>query len=182
MISKNAPRATAYESRRINRMKAEIGCILCLLRTGVPNYHVEVHHIVRGNKRLGHWYTLPLCRSHHRIRGNGGIFTSIADGSKAFNKIHGTQLDLWVKVQHMLELPDELPPTKVLQRRVPHVDALRGPTQPEHRTDLLAGADGSALLSANGSVDRAQRALVCAVEAAAGIPVGVSATGLGEDR
>lgn len=117
MMSKNMPRATASEARRINRMKAEIGCVCCLLRTGVPNYHVEVHHIVRGNKRLGHWYTLPLCRSHHRIRGVGGIFTSIADGSKAFRQIHGTELDLWLKVQHMLELNDELPATKVLPRR-----------------------------------------------------------------
>jgi hypothetical protein len=118
MMSKNMPRAKAYEARRINRMKGEIGCILCLLRTGVPNYHVEVHHIVRGNKRLGHWYTLPLCRSHHRIRGNGGIFTSIADGSKAFTKIHGTELDLWTKTQHILGLSDELPASKILPRRM----------------------------------------------------------------
>ena len=118
MMHRNYVRATAEEARRINRMKAEIGCICCLLRTGVPNYHVEVHHIVRGNKRLGHWYTLPLCRGHHRIKGVGGIFTSIADGRKAFNKIHGTELDLWLKCQHMLELSDELPATKVLPRRM----------------------------------------------------------------
>jgi len=122
MMSRNYVRATAEEARRINRMKAEIGCICCLLRTGVPNYHVEVHHIVRGNKRLGHLYTLPLCRSHHRIRGVGGIFTSIADGRKAFNKIHGTELDLWLKCQHMLELPDDLPATKVLPRRMAPAD------------------------------------------------------------
>lgn len=118
MMSKNAPRATPAEAHRINRMKGEIGCICCLLRTGVQNYHVEVHHIVQGNKRLGHWWTLPLCRAHHRIRGVGGIFTSIADGSKAFKRIHGTELDLWLKCQHMLELPDDLPTTKVLPRRV----------------------------------------------------------------
>lgn len=118
MMSKNMPRATHHEQQRINRMKAEIGCICCLLRTGVQNYHVEVHHIVQGNKRLGHWYTLPLCRAHHRIRGVGGIFTSIADGSKAFKRIHGTELDLWLKCQHMLELPDDLPTTKILPRRV----------------------------------------------------------------
>jgi hypothetical protein len=118
MMSKNMPRATAYEQKRIHRMKAEIGCICCLLRTGVQNYHVEVHHIVQGNRRLGHWWTLPLCRAHHRIRGVGGIFTSIADGSKAFKRIHGTELDLWLKCQHMLELPDDLPTTKILPRRV----------------------------------------------------------------
>lgn len=126
MMSRNMPRATAEETRRINRMKAEIGCVCCLLRTGVQNYHAEVHHIVQGNKRLGHWYTLPLCRSHHRIRGVGGIFTSIADGSKAFKRIHGTELDLWLKVQHMLGLPDELPTTKVLPRRLRYVESAMG--------------------------------------------------------
>ena len=144
MMSKNMPRATHYEQQRINRMKAEIGCICCLLRTGVQNYHVEVHHIVQGNRRLGHWYTLPLCRAHHRIRGVGGIFTSIADGSKAFKKIHGTELDLWLKCQHMLELPDDLPTTKVLPRRVAVAQIDMGvahtyPPGPDSGAQLLAG-------------------------------------------
>lgn len=144
-MKNNAARATAYEQKRINRMKAEIGCICCLLRTGVQNYHVEVHHIVQGNKRLGHWWTVPLCPSHHRIRGTGGIFTSIADGSKAFKAIHGTELDLWLKCQHMLELPDELPTTKVVPRRV----ALASNALPSEHThagksEAAAGARGDA--------------------------------------
>jgi Recombination enhancement, RecA-dependent nuclease len=177
VISRNMPRATAYEARRINRMKAEIGCICCLLRTGVQNYHVEVHHIVRGNKRLGHWYTLPLCRSHHRIRGVGGIFTSVADGSKAFNKIHGTQLDLWIKVQHMLELSDELPPTKILPRRIAHVDALRSPERDAGSAGVLVGRDRAAVPPGAAAVDGAQLRLVEAVEAQASVSVGVRAPG-----
>jgi hypothetical protein len=143
-VKNNAPPATHYEQQRINRMKADIGCICCLLRTGVPNYHVEVHHIVQGNKRLGHWWTLPLCRAHHRIRGVGGIFTSIADGSKAFKKIHGTELDLWLKCQHMLELPDDLPTTKILPRRVAASEGHMGvahahPARPDGGAKLVAG-------------------------------------------
>lgn len=141
MLSKNMPRATTAEAHRINRMKGEIGCICCLLRTGVQNYNVEVHHIVQSSKRLGHWWTLPLCRAHHRIRGVGGIFTSIADGSKAFKRIHGTELDLWLKCQHMLELPDDLPTTKILPRRMAapesHVGLVSGTAQ-----DAKAGARG----------------------------------------
>lgn len=140
MMSKNMPRATAAEAHRINRMKGEIGCICCLLRTGVQNYHVEVHHIVQGNRRLGHWWTLPLCRAHHRIRGVGGIFTSIADGSKAFKKVHGTELDLWLKVQHMLELPDDLPTTKILPRRVPAPESNTGVAQ-AHPESAGGGAE-----------------------------------------
>jgi len=179
-MKNNAPRATAYEQQRINRMKAEIGCICCLLRTGVTNYYVEVHHIVQGNKRLGHWYTLPLCRTHHRIRGTGGIFTSIADGSKAFAKVHGTELDLWLKVQHMLELPDELPPTKVLARRLPHVDDLRAHTHHADPAGVLAGGERNALLSGHARLGLSQPGLGDPLEDAAAVFVGLPAGGPGD--
>lgn len=107
---------TKAERERLNRL-SDIGCICCLLSFGDKNPIYEVHHIVQ-TKRLGHWYTLPLCVRHHRIRYQGGLWTSIADGSKAFQKYHGTELDLWLKVQHMLNLSDELPASKIVPRRV----------------------------------------------------------------
>lgn len=114
---RNAKPPTKAERERFERMKSEIGCILCWLGLGVRTGQVEIHHIVRGNKRLGHWYSLSLCFAHHR--GNGtGLMTSIANGRKAFERVHGTELDLWRKVQHILGLDDELPKTKVLPRRV----------------------------------------------------------------
>jgi hypothetical protein len=116
-VKNNAPAATKAEKDRIKRLFLEVGCICCLLRFGLKNSHIEIHHIVRGNKRLGHWYTLPLCHSHHQQK-DKGAWTSIANGRKAFNAIHGTELDLWLKCQHMLGLPDDLPATKVLPRRV----------------------------------------------------------------
>lgn len=110
------PPATAEEKTRIKRLFTEVGCICCLLRFGTYNGLIEVHHIVRGNKRIGHWYTLPLCRAHHQTKGEG-VWTSIANGRKAFAAIHGSEFDLWLKVQHMLKLDDELPSTKILPRR-----------------------------------------------------------------
>lgn len=116
MMSRNQPRPTKQEKIRINRLKQEIGCICCLLRFNIQTRPVEIHHIVRGNKRLGHWYTLPLCRDHHQGTGTG-MWTSIRAGRKAFRAIHGDELDIWLKVQHMLNLDDELPSTKILPRR-----------------------------------------------------------------
>ena len=113
---RNAKPPTKAESARFERLKS-IGCIVCRLALGASGGAVEIHHIVRGNKRLGHWWTLPLCFAHHR--GNGsGLMTSIANGRKAFERVHGTEMDLWLKVQHILGLDDELPKTKVLPRRV----------------------------------------------------------------
>lgn len=116
-MKNNASAATKAEKERIKRLFLGVGCICCLLRFGLKNSHIEIHHIVRGNKRLGHWYTLPLCHPHHQQRGDGP-WTSIANGRKAFAAIHGDELDLWLKVQHMLGLDDELPPSKVLPRRI----------------------------------------------------------------
>lgn len=118
-------KATKSEVERIKRLILEVGCICCRLRFGSYNGHVEIHHIVRGNKRLGHDYTLPLCTAHHRAPGEGAM-TSIANGRKAFERVHGTELDLWLKVQHMLGLPDELPATKVLPRRIRRVESAMG--------------------------------------------------------
>lgn len=108
-------KATKAERERFERLK-NLGCIVCGLTRGATRGPVEIHHIVRGNKRLGHWYTLPLCYAHHRGSGTG-LLTSIASGRKAFEAIHGSELDLWVKCQHILGLDDELPKTKVLPRR-----------------------------------------------------------------
>ena len=128
--------ATKAEVERIKRLILEVGCICCRLRFGSYNGHVEIHHIVRGNKRLGHGYTLPLCTAHHRAPGEGAM-TSIANGRKAFERVHGTELDLWLKVQHMLGLPDELPTTKVLPRRLRHVGSAMGvDTEPTGEASL----------------------------------------------
>ena len=55
---------TKAESTRITRMM-RLGCIACA-KLDIPHIAQENHHIVEGNRRLGDWYTLPLCRGHHQ--------------------------------------------------------------------------------------------------------------------
>lgn len=112
---KNYKPPTKRERERFEQLKS-MGCVVCWLSFGVRVW-CEIHHIVRGNKRLGHWYTIPLCSAHHRIPGEG-LMTSIANGRKAFARVHGSELDLWVKTQHILGLDDSVPASKVLPRRV----------------------------------------------------------------
>lgn len=113
---------TKYEAERIDAM-LRLGCCCCA-QLALWNV-AECQHIVEGNRRLGHWYTLPICPGHHR-----GVWTSdqvevipplalvaISDGSKRFTKIYGTQRDLWMKVQQRLRLPAIWPLTKILPRR-----------------------------------------------------------------
>lgn len=98
----NAERWTKDELARAERMADEIGCIFCGLNGDMGPCAVR-HHIISGNKRMGHWYTLPCCQKHHADCHNGTFS-------------HAVQIDRWLKVQHLLGLSDELPPSKIYKR------------------------------------------------------------------
>lgn len=116
-MKSSLPKPTSAESARMERMKSEIGCICCRLNNLDTTTRLEIHHLLVGGQRSSHWYSLCLCWTHHQSRVASGLWTSIARGSKAFTRMHGTQWDLWLKTQHMLELDDELPPSKIVPRR-----------------------------------------------------------------
>lgn len=126
---RNQVRATKAEQERIHRM-IQLGCAACaqemLTHDDWPLADPECQHIVEGSKRMGHWYTIPLCAGHHRgdwTRDQrtfilalrlGGMSTPVAlsAGSKPFTARYGTQRELWGGTQIMLGLPDEWPESK----------------------------------------------------------------------
>lgn len=101
---KKAERWTKAEKARADRMEVVIGCIFCSLELGRRGPCQNRHHIISGNKRMGHWYTLPVCLGHHADCHNGTYD-------------HAKQIDTWLKVQHALGLSDELPTTKIYPRQ-----------------------------------------------------------------
>lgn len=117
------PRPTVEEASRISRM-LDLGCIVCrhFGQRSVP----ECHHLTDGGRRIGHWYTLPLCPGHHRgvwPREISGVCDkdpghSIADGQKLFTRTYGSQRLLWQEVQHFLGLDADWPQSKIVQRRI----------------------------------------------------------------
>ncbi len=148
---------TKYEQKRFEAM-VRLGCVCCA-QLGLPVVAVDVHHIVDGNQRLGHWYTLPVCPGHHR-----GVWSpeqvevippdlrvAISSGSKVFEKQYGTERDMWMKVQARLKLPAVWPTSKILPRRE-HVGSdqnmvdvpSREASTPEVRQGLLVGDSASA--------------------------------------
>jgi len=124
MMSKNMPRPTAAEKRRMDLFRVT-GCMLTWLKFGkkVP---AECHHIVMLGKRYGHAYTIPLSSWYHRgvpergktkdeMRAEYGA--SLTDGRKSFVACHHyTELELWQKFQVTMGFDDSLPVTKVLPR------------------------------------------------------------------
>lgn len=110
---------TKRESARIELLLS-LTCVYCTLDGDFRKRPLEVHHIVRGNKRLGHWFTLQVCAGHHRGEWTDQpIRVGIASGRHALKEAYGyDELELWQRQQVALGLDDELPPSKLVPRRV----------------------------------------------------------------
>lgn len=89
----------------------EIGCICCRKR-GLSHWPIEIHHLLRGNRRRGHMYTIPLCAWTHRgvplpmwtVAGMTAVFgPSLAHGSKPFHAAFGSDDSLLAEVNALIE-------------------------------------------------------------------------------
>jgi hypothetical protein len=113
---------TQYEQQRIDAM-VRLGCVACA-HIGLPYSTVEVHHLLQGNKKMGHWFTIPLCGGHHQNVWSREqlqliepkMRVSIASGRKAFARYYPTERALWERVQKRLKLPAVWPESKRVPR------------------------------------------------------------------
>lgn len=124
--SLNSP--TKYEQTRIDAMRKQ-GCVACAV-LGVPNLNeLELNHMLDGGHRMGHWFTIFLCRGHHQGAWSEGQLewieakkrVAISDSRRLFATVYGTERSLWEKVQKKLKLPALWPVSKIVPRR-PHVE------------------------------------------------------------
>lgn len=80
-----------------------IGCIACWQRKrfSVP----EVHHLLSGNKRRGHRYTVPLCPAHHRGIGHDEAAhgPSLAKSPRDFRAVFGGDETLLTMTDQLIE-------------------------------------------------------------------------------
>lgn len=101
---------TKAESARMAAIK-DGPCVCCHQRR-LPSYCPEIHHLLSGNKRRGHRYTVGLCAWHHRavalegwtaaaMRGLYG--PSLADGSKPFHAEFGSDDALLALQDQLIE-------------------------------------------------------------------------------
>lgn len=60
--SRSLPAPTAEQKRRWE-LAWKSGCVVSL--RGDCGGHLEQHHLKSGNLRMGHWWTVCLCQSHH---------------------------------------------------------------------------------------------------------------------
>jgi len=93
---------TKSEAKRMDTIKDASECVCCKKRKLLSSY-VEIHHLLSGNKRMGHMFTVGLCPWHHRgvpmygytRRQMQEIYgDSLAHGSKIFRAQFGSDMDL----------------------------------------------------------------------------------------
>ncbi len=83
---------------------ADHGCVACL-QDGHQT-PASIHHIVQGNRRLGHLFTLPLCYLHHQ--GDGSEVPSVHFAKRAFVARYGSELELLAMLKVKLGVYDEV--------------------------------------------------------------------------
>jgi hypothetical protein len=69
------------------------GCIACR-KDGYGYEPASVHHLIKGGKRMGHLFTIPLCIQHHQY---GAI--SRHRNHKGFNAKYGTEMELYEEMK-----------------------------------------------------------------------------------
>jgi hypothetical protein len=76
------------------------GCIACYL-DGNMGEPAAVHHMVSGNRRLGHRFTLPLCDPGHHQNGEQFGMISRHPWKKRFEAKYGTEAELleWLRAR-----------------------------------------------------------------------------------
>lgn len=109
MKSKARP-ANKAERERMARLK-DLRCVACRANNHFFWSVTECHHLLSGNKRRGHAFTIPLCPWHHR--GDVGEFNvktleailgpSLARSSKAFRARYGDDDTLLAATNRLLE-------------------------------------------------------------------------------
>jgi hypothetical protein len=70
------------------------GCAIC-------RSPAEVHHLLRGGRRMDHLHTIPLCPNHHRSGINCAEYVSRHPWKREFEKRYGTEWELWEQVKRL---------------------------------------------------------------------------------
>lgn len=90
------------EQARFTKLKEMGICMACYQLGAKGNQYIEIHHLLIGNKRIGHMATVSLCPWHHRgiaeyltaPETEASIGPSLANGSKPFRAMFGTDKEL----------------------------------------------------------------------------------------
>lgn len=79
----------------------ELGCIACIVSRGEPSPS-EIHHMLRGGRRMGEMFVLPLCFLHHRAGRDDSEAVSRDHNQRRFEARYGTEAELLAKCRQLV--------------------------------------------------------------------------------
>jgi len=91
------------EQKRFQDAVRAAGCIVC--RGQGVDSPCEIHHLLRGGRRLGEHYVLGLCQIHHRGQINTAETVSRHPWRREFETRYGTELELLDKTRELCAEP-----------------------------------------------------------------------------
>lgn len=92
--------ATKAEQRWMSDIVA-LGCIACYVQ-GFLGTPAEVHHLLRGGRRIGHLHSIPLCSPGHHRNGDGVRKISRHPFKRRFEKAYGSEAQLLFLTQQLV--------------------------------------------------------------------------------
>ena len=93
------------EQKRFQNAVRAAGCIVCH-GDGVES-PCEIHHLLRGGRRIGEDFVLGLCQIHHRGLINTPEAVSRHPWRREFEARYGTEMQLLDKTRELCgELPE----------------------------------------------------------------------------
>ena len=92
------PSPTKAQSRRMEIIKRDIGCIACHISL-YPGTPADAHHLLSGGRRISHDATIPLCKMHHDRPGG-----SIHKNKLWFAKRFGTDEYLLAETDRLVDI------------------------------------------------------------------------------
>jgi hypothetical protein len=72
----------------------QIGCIACIVSTGIYGTPGAVHHLLSGGRRIGHLETICLCDPGHHQRSPTDLKISRHPFKARFEEAYGTEQEL----------------------------------------------------------------------------------------
>lgn len=97
VMYRGMPKATPDERVHIGLVRL-LPCCNCIGQ----KTHTEADHLKQGNKRMGHYYVIPLCgECHHKV-----------------HLIRHKQRELWEQTNEKLGITRQWPVSKIVPRRV----------------------------------------------------------------
>ena len=87
-MRKATTKAEKLHMAKVSLLPCAVAAKAALINDGCAG-RVEVHHLTKCGRRLGNYFTIPLCGKHHQ---HGKI--SIGKGWKTFEEHYGTQAEL----------------------------------------------------------------------------------------